>query len=136
MVGFWDALESATHQHADFDTERQRRFRKAEDRANAFFGEMQRHASRLEGFGVTVRQQGQTISFRRGGLELLAITFGTTNGTENRIFSPVIEHLKLTPSFQDLPADEDLQELAGQWLGRSIEAVQNNVDRFRALGVI
>ena len=78
----------------------------------------------------------RTISFKRGPLEVLAVAFGTEDGTKHRIFSPVAEYFKLTPSYQDLNAENEIDEPAGRWLGHSIELVDKNREVLRAIGLL
>ena len=125
-AGFWEALEGASKADPQYRFDRQQLLRQAEHKAQAFYGAMLADAPRLSQRGIRVTIQDRTVSFRKGPLEVLAVIFGTNNGNEVRLASPVIEYLKLTPSSEELHIDEDVFEPAGRWLGLSIDAADRN----------
>src|SRR2546425_5430312 len=102
MADFFEALKQSTKTEPQFSEERQHRLRRAQARAQEFHQRLLKNASQLAQFGVEAKLNDRTISFKRGPLEVLAVTFGTEDGTKHRIFSPVAEYFKLTPSYQDL----------------------------------
>jgi hypothetical protein len=136
MSGFWEALDRSTKTAPQFSDERQRRLIRAESRAKAFFERLVRDSERLAKLGVEVSIRNRTVSFKRGTLEVLAVTFGTDDGRRVRIVNPVAEYFKLTPSYEDLEIERDVDAAAGAWLGQSIELVESKRDELSILGLL
>lgn len=136
MSGFWQAFEQASGADVAQWNDRQTALWRADQIADDFVRAIQKDAQLLEGRGLRLVKRDRTVSFRQGGLELVAINFGTVNGHEIRISSPVIEYLRLSPSVEDMAIDGDVEEAAGRWLGHSIDVVERNRPVFTDLGYV
>ena len=134
MSAFLQALERTARTEQQFGRERQQRLVDAELKAFGFFNGLSGDLNRLSELGVAPSLKGRTVSFKKGSLEVLAITFGTFDGNEIRISSPVVEYLKLNPSAEDISIESDVDEAAGRWLARSIDVVERNRPVFADLG--
>ena len=137
MLGFWEALESATAANpAAFDASRSAADRKAVADAGAFYEEMMLDRDRLSGLGVEVTRLDSTVSFRRNGYGVVSVHFGAGNADGNRVVSAVAAHLKLEPSYEDVPSDRSVGPVAGRWLGRSMDLIAKNPEVFARFGLV
>ena len=136
MSAFWDSLERSARPDQKFEVQRQTALREAEAGAIALFEIVTQDKPRLANIGVTASVDERTVSFKKGGLEVLVVTFGIDDTGRIRIHSPIFQFLKLSPAYVDVHDRERTVDLAGEWLGKSIEQVRANEPKFKALGLI
>ena len=136
MSVFWDSLERSARTEHKFNVQRQAALRDAEAGAEALYELVSKDESRLAGIGVAANVDARTVSFKKGGLEVLAVTFGIDDTGRNRIHSPIFQFLRLSPSYVDVHGLDRTVELSGEWLGNSIEQLRANDGMFKALGML
>ena len=136
MSTFWDGLERSAKTDQQFNVQRQAALRTAEGDAKTLHELVSQDKSRLEKIGVAATVDGRTVKFKKEGLEVLVVTFGIDDTGRNRIYSPILEFLKLSPAYVDVHGRDQTVELSGVWLGKSIEQFRANEDVFRILRVV
>ena len=77
-------------------------FRTAEGDAKTLHELVSQDKSRLEKIGVAATVDGRTVKFKKEGLEVLVVAFGIDDTGRNRIYSPILEFLKLSPAYVDV----------------------------------
>jgi hypothetical protein len=136
MSDFWQELAQSTKTEQRFDTARQQAYQAALDDAKALYEEIMQKPEEQDRYGVTVQLRERVVSFRKNGTEILAVVFGADGRDMTRIYGPVMEYLKLDPSFEEFRGLAGVSQKVARWLARSLEAIRQNEEKLRNLGLV